>query len=232
MQEINSKSTKRLIIEGIVNGKAANFLNSESWLDVRDLYGEIWKPIKGYEQRYLVSNYGRVKRLSYTQKGKGGCLIVMKDMIMKQSSARHNYAKVTLCFNGYTKTPQVHRLVAEAFIPNPDNYPQINHKDENKWNNCVENLEWCTAEYNIHYGTKLKRQGETFKKNGKRSKPIIQYSKSGEIIMIHSSMRDAARYIRKDNSRDGRERFNIKQCCNGETKSAYNYIWRYSYDTN
>ena len=116
---------------------------------------EIWRDIKGYEGLYQVSNLGRVKSLERYVKGKDGLRLV-KEIIMSISVCRTNgYFKVILHKDGKQKRYQVHRLVAEAFIPNPDNLPIVNHKDENKINNCVWNLEWCTYSYNLTYGNRL-----------------------------------------------------------------------------
>lgn len=99
-----------------------------------------WKPIKNYED-YLISNYGQVKR---------------NNTILKEWE--HNkYHYITLCKNGKKKNFLLHRLVAETFLPNPNNLPQINHKDENPANNNVENLEWCSSKYNANYGTRNER---------------------------------------------------------------------------
>lgn len=104
---------------------------------------EIWKDIPGYEGLYKVSNLGNVKSLK-----RNG----IKGIILKGEKDEFDYKRVTLCKKNKTKKYKVHRLVAQAFIPNPNNLPQINHKDENSKNNNVENLEWCTAKYNSNYG--------------------------------------------------------------------------------
>lgn len=101
---------------------------------------EIWKPVVGLENLYEVSNKGNVRSLNYKRQG------IVHNLILLNNT--HGYKSVMI--GGKSRT--VHRLVAVAFIPNPNNYPQINHKDENKANNCVENLEWCTPKYNINYG--------------------------------------------------------------------------------
>lgn len=106
---------------------------------------EVWENITGYEGLYQVSNLGRVKSLNY--KGKG----VIK--ILKGYIKRDGYETVTLMKDGIRKYLRVHRLVAQAFLPNPDNLPQINHKDENPLNNIVDNLEWCTPSYNTKYSS-------------------------------------------------------------------------------
>lgn len=100
---------------------------------------EVWKDIKGYEGLYQVSNLGNVKSLKFN---KEKILIPLFDK---------NYLFIQLWKNGKYKRYKVHRLVAEAFIPNTNEYSCVNHKDENKQNNCVDNLEWCTNQYNIEY---------------------------------------------------------------------------------
>ena len=118
---------------------------------------EIWKNIVGYEGKYQISNLGRVKSL----KDRYG----YRERILKPSTNKRGYKKVVLVKVGEKrKTFLVHRLVAEAFIPNPNNYSEVNHKDENPSNNNVDNLEWCTRKYNINYGTAIERATE--KKKG------------------------------------------------------------------
>lgn len=113
---------------------------------------EIWKDIKNYEGLYKISNLGRVKSLpKYAGRS------YRKEKILKTYLDKNGYVKVILCKNNRTRFLSIHRLLAEAFIPNPNNYPQINHKDENKQNNSLNNLEWCTCKYNINYGTRTKR---------------------------------------------------------------------------
>jgi len=111
---------------------------------------EIWKDIKDYEGIYQVSNLGKVKSLDRIDSGGR----FRPEKILKQNNNK-GYLKVTLCKNKSVKYPNVHRLVALAFIPNPDNKLQVNHKDENKKNNCVDNLDWVTAKENANYGTRI-----------------------------------------------------------------------------
>lgn len=115
---------------------------------------EIWKDIEGYEGKYEVSNLGNVRSLNY--RGTGGI------KLLKQGTTR-GYKLTCLYKNGKGKQYWVHRLVAIAFIPNPNNLPVVNHKDENPSNNNVNNLEWCTQEYNINYGTARKRASESIR---------------------------------------------------------------------
>jgi len=112
---------------------------------------EAWKDIKGYESLYQVSSFGRVRSLDrVTPNGR-----VYYGKILKRTLDRYGYFKVTLSINGCHFTKYVHRLVASAFLPNPNDYPQVNHIDENKENNNYKNLEWCTESYNSNYGNRI-----------------------------------------------------------------------------
>lgn len=115
--------------------------------------------------------------------------------------------------NGY-KSKAVHRLVAKAFIPNPNNLPQINHKDENPLNNCVNNLEWCTAKYNVNYGTKIQRTIE------KQLKPVLQYDLNGNFIKKWNSLKEAREFYNLTN---------ISECCKKHTIGK-GFQWRYEND--
>ena len=106
---------------------------------------EIWKDIKGYEGHYEVSNLGNVKSVKRYKK------------VLKPRQHKNGYVFVSLCANGKAKDFSVHRLVGNAFLDNPENLPEINHKDEDKTNNNASNLEWCTREYNQSYGTRVER---------------------------------------------------------------------------
>lgn len=161
---------------------------------------EIWKDIPGYEGYYQVSNLGRIKslpRCKPTDKRK------THNNIRKPRLAKNGYLRVNLSKGNSVKWFGVHRLVALTFIPNPDNLPVINHKDENKQNNRVENLEWCTHQYNCEYGTARERQRKTRAANPndkvvrklvgeKNSKAILQYSLSGEMIARYKSLSEAS----------------------------------------
>lgn len=116
---------------------------------------EKWKPVVGYEGLYEVSNFGRINSVKRNST-KGG---------IRKQKERHGYLAVELCKDGVRKTYDVHRLVAIAFIDNPESLPQVNHKDENRKNNYAENLEWCSCKQNINYGTARARMVETQKKN-------------------------------------------------------------------
>ena len=116
---------------------------------------EIWKPIEGYEGLYEVSSYGRIKSLERYRSNNGGIQLI-KERIMKPLDY-NGYKNVVLWKNGSKKKEYVHRLVAKAFLPNPDNLKEVNHRDENPSNNMVENIEWCDHQYNMIYGTARER---------------------------------------------------------------------------
>lgn len=168
---------------------------------------EIWKDIEGYEGLYQVSNMGKVKS-------------VRRNIILRQGIT-NGYKKAALYKNkkGY-KHFLIHRLVAIAFIPNPDNLPQINHKDENKTNNCVNNLEWCTQEYNQNYGTINIRKSQKQLNHKNISKPVLQYTLEGIFIKEWKSIRDIERMTGYDSS-------HISRCCRGKHAYAYGYLWKY-----
>ena len=180
---------------------------------------EIWKDIKGYEGIYQVSNLGRVRSLDrVTERG-----WKKKGILLKPRLKRDGYVDVHLSFKGKDQSLKIHRLVAEAFMPIPEElkkwygtqYLQINHKDENKQNNCVDNLEWCTAQYNSMWGTKRERQKEKIKKS------VMQYDMDGTFIKKWDSIKDATYSIVGHNS--GR----IIDCLKGRSTSAYGYKWKY-----
>lgn len=163
---------------------------------------EIWKDIEGYEGIYQISNQGRVKSIGYG-----------KERIMKPVLCR-GYLHVGLWKNGSQKWYFIHRIVCQTFIPNTDNLTQVNHKDEDKTNNKVENLEWCDSKYNNNYGTKIQRAVE------KTSKTVLQYTKDGEFVREWRSTMDVERNL-------GYNHRHISSCCNEKLKSAYGFVWRY-----
>ena len=119
---------------------------------------EIWSNIEGFENSYEVSNLGRVRGKRRTRKSKGISISVVQGKILKQKTDKDGYKEVKLCKDGKLYCKRVHRLVASAFIPNPNNYPIINHIDENPSNNCVSNLEWCSKSYNTKYSVHKRSQ--------------------------------------------------------------------------
>jgi hypothetical protein len=130
---------------------------------------EIWKPIDNY-LNYMVSNFGRIKNINYRGTGKTKFI---------KGTKHNNYTYITLSKNNKLKAYLLHRLVAEAFIPNPENKPCINHKDCNRQNNRADNLEWCTQKENIQYMDKLKRRVANKKLNEAEVKIIKEIKKQG-----------------------------------------------------
>lgn len=182
---------------------------------------EIWKDAVGYEGFYQVSNLGRVRSVDRTITRSDGLKMFFKGGIRRPTKTKLGYLRVTTSVNGkYRKVP-VHRMVAKAFIPNPNNYKYINHKDEDKSNNAADNLEWCTAAYNNTYGTRIQRvkKSEGFQELHERNKkPVAQYSLDGEFIKEHPSYSDAAREIGADIS-------NLGASCIGQILSSNGFIW-------
>lgn len=172
---------------------------------------EIWIDVPNFEGLYQVSNTGKVK--SFRKSSKYGC---QNEYILKPSLANNGYYQVTLYHKDRSKQKfQLHRLVASCFIPNPNKLPQINHKDENPSNNCVDNLEWCTAAYNNAYGTAKLRSIIT------KSKMVDQFLPSGQFLARYICASIAEQFT-------GTPRHLINQCCNGNAESAHGYLWRYS----
>ncbi len=160
---------------------------------------EIWKDVKGYEGLYKVSNKGRVKS---------------KRKMLKPVMTE--YKKVGLSKNGIQKTIYVHRLVAEAFVDNPFNKKQVNHKDENKANNNANNLEWVTFKENMNYGTKQLRESINHTKYN-----IIQYDLYGNFIRKWFNAKEIENNTNFKAS-------SIRICCTGKCKTAYGFKWKYS----
>lgn len=192
-------------------------------METKNYINEEWKPIKGYEGLYEISNYGRVKSLEriipMPQGMKNSQLRKIKSKLRKQC-IRGMYKCVHLYKDGKCEKYSVHRLVATAFIPNPNNYPCVNHKDENKLNNHVDNLEWCSYGYNNSYGN-----GYVQRKNTKKGKPIEKLYKP--IICVETnrkfnSIKEACLFLNK------KQNGHIGDCCNNKRNTAYGYHWKWA----
>lgn len=187
---------------------------------VKRLSGNIeeWRDVVGWEGLYQVSNLGRVKSvdrfvLYKTNKiDKPRRKVFTKGKLLKPRYVIGKYKTVFLRNGDVKKCCSVHRLVAGAFLKNPNNYPCVNHKDEDKWNNNVSNLEWCTYKYNSDYSNTQKRCAES------RKKPICQYDKELNLIGEYKSAVDAGNALGFSNLR-------ISECCRGKTQTYKGYIW-------
>jgi hypothetical protein len=183
---------------------------------------EVWKDVVGFEGIYIVSNFGHVKSL-HKRKVKN------KSKILSKSSKNKGYVIHSLCSNGETKYMTLHRIVAIAFIPNPENKPQINHIDGDKLNNRADNLEWCTsAENNKHaYKTGLSKVNRTgvgkFGKLHHNSVPIVQLDMFGNKIGEFDALMDAERAT-------GISYKFISMVCLGKRNSARGFKWKYKSD--
>ena len=177
---------------------------------------EIWKPIKNYENLYEISNTGKIKSLLYKHR--------KTPKIMKPTINSSGYFKVELYKNGKSKIFYIHRLVAESFIKNQNNYPCINHIDCDKTNNNVSNLEWVTYEQNTKHALKnglftpAPLKGKYGKENP-NSKPLLQYDKGGNFIKLWHCRADVARFYNCHES-------SVNNCVSGRKKTCKGYIWK------
>ena len=161
---------------------------------------EEWRVIPDTQNEYYVSSLGRV------MSRKRGRTWILKPI-------RHgNYLGVDLCVRGVRRTVLVHRLVAEAFIPNECNYPEVNHKDENTHNNCVYNLEWCTRKYNHAYGTARQRNAQSRRRVIQQLDPA-----TGDVLREYESLTAATKAVG----------YGINNCVTGRCALAHGYQWRY-----
>lgn len=166
---------------------------------------DTWRPVKGYEDGYIINQIGTVISLNYRNTGKPKKLAA--------SDNGSGYLMICPSKNG-TSTPElIHRLVANTFIPNPNNLPQVNHIDEDKLNNSVNNLEWVTRSQNLKHGTARSRMVE------KQSKPVVAKDLNGEVILEFSSLNEAGRI--------GYDPSNISKCCRGIRASYKGLKWEY-----
>lgn len=186
-----------------------------------------WKDIKGYEGQYQVSNVGGMVKSLERVVQFGNQQRTIKERILKQHiKGTCLYPQVDLTKKGKQHWVTVHRLVAEAWVPNPNNYPQINHKDENVMNADASNLEWCDNTYNQNYGSHKEKQVETLKEryaNGsieKKTKPVLQYTMDGILVARYESVKEAGRAVNRKSS-------NISMVCKGVNRTAAGYMWRY-----
>lgn len=188
------------------------------------MQNEIWKDVDGFPC-YQVSSIGRVKSIERIDSNKH----LVHERILKQANRGNGYKVVVLYYKGH-KMISVHRLVAMAFIPNPDNLPQVNHKNEIKTDNRAENLEWCTAKHNANYGTVKERISKSRKCSSRckedaerRKRPVVQCDLLGNFIRYYDSILNA----KKENGIPVNHGA-LNACLKGKQKTAYNYTWKYA----
>lgn len=206
----------------------------------KEIIMERWKDIEGCDGLFQASNEGRIKRVETEIVTKTGVRQTYREKIYQFWVAQDGYARVCLP-RRFHKTILVHKLIAETWIPVPDELKQyigtqslqVNHKNENKLDNNVENLEWCTAKYNSNYGTRNERMGSKLKGRKpsdttieasvkKNSIKVYQYDTEHNLIATYNSASDAARQV------DGVYSTNICHCCNGKLRTTGGYIWSHT----
>lgn len=188
---------------------------------------EIWKDIEGYEGEYQVSNFGRVKSLPRWIEFSDGRVRFYQEKIIKDKKAGTGYRQVSLYRNCFCEYFSVHRLVAEAFIPNPNSLRDVNHIDGNKTNNLETNLEWCSRSENIKHaydtGLRIAHVGDAIKN---KSKAVLQFKEDGTFVAEYPSATEAAK-------RNMCKQSNISYYCRGNNKHKkmyMGYIWKYKSD--
>ena len=200
-------------------------VNSERWLSLKDFDGEVWRDVLNFEGCYKVSNYGRVKTIPRTISCKGknnaDSYVIVKEKIKKATFNERGYLFVALSIQDKPHYVYIHRLVAQAFIENPFNLPQVNHRDENKTNNSVVNLEWCTSLYNNNYGTAKYRSKISLRINGNTTQ-IDMYDLNGNLLKHY----DCANDIQKDGI-SRRAAYNV---CYHRTRSYKGCVFRFTGD--
>lgn len=184
------------------------------------MMNEIWKDVVGFEGRYMVSNTGIIKSLQRTVSNSPTTSRLVKERVMSHQDNGKGYCVVNLSKNGKVRKEYVHRIVAKAFIDNPESYNEINHKDENKQNNSATNLEWCTSSYNKRYGTYIERivASRNISRKGSYEKPVYKYDGDGSFLFEYKSIADAAR-------KTGISEENIRSVIRRKTKSAGGFQW-------
>lgn len=193
---------------------------------------EIWKDIPGCNGRYQASNLGRIRSTDKIVVQRNGVTKTVKGKVLKQFPIESGYLYVTIAKEvGKFCPKRVHRLIAQTFIPNPNNLPQINHINEDKADNRVENLEWCSAEYNTFYGHRIEKFAASNRNNPALSKGVNQYDLEGNYLRSFPSAAEASRFLERDSIAANR----IGQCCRHLFKtgnSAYGYLWEFTTEDN
>lgn len=181
------------------------------------LPGEEWKMIPGYEH-YEASTFGRIRSIDHYTVRKGDSKATFfAGCIMKVRMTQTGYYAVCVTKDGDQRPRKVHRMVAETWIENVDNLPHINHKDENKLNNRVSNLEFCTPYYNVHYGTGIARCADANRKNYEGENRVVQYDIFGNVVREWCTANEAERALGITD---------IDNCISGRAWSSGGYVWK------
>lgn len=183
---------------------------------------EIWKDVKEFDGLYQISNKGRAKSLPRRIRNNKG-FFISKEKILKPNPDKWGYLTYSFRKDGKTFVLKAHRIVATTFIKNKDNKATVNHINEIKTDNRVENLEWATMQENINHGTHNERVRKTLLNNKYKSKPVAQYTLGDSLVAVYPSTKEAERTI-------GRSFTGISNCARGKQKTAYGYKWKYIYN--
>lgn len=199
-------------------------VKSKRYFDLTPYDGEVWDRIEGSE--YEISNYGRIKHLAHEQilyKETDRRVIHHKERILSPTANKQGYYHTIISINGKLTDVRINRMVALAFVPNPNNLPFVNHKNENPGDDRCENIEWCDAVYNANYGTARKKMMNTLRENNiEKWHNICQYAKNGNLINTF--------LCKSDLENAGFKYVSIAKCCKHKANTAYGYVWRYDND--
>lgn len=179
-----------------------------------------WVDIEGYEKSYQINKNGQIRTLKNSPKRR------KFDLLKPQINKKNGYVYQMLYKNGKQKLWRLHRLVAQTFIPNPNNYPQVNHKDGNKQNNCVENLEWCTQEQNMQHAFEMGLEKPSDKQ--KRAVAETNKAKRKAVVLKHETITQVFESISKASEETGFSMTAISRYCHGVRQSDARYEWRFA----
>lgn len=174
---------------------------------------EIWNDIPGFKN-YQAGSLGNIRSIGFIGDIRYKNITIRNGRVLKPWIGASGYRQVNLCVGGIVKTKKVARLVSLAFLPNPHNLPEVNHKNECITDDSVGNLEWCTRDYNLHYGTRCQRIGKAC------AKMVAQYTLDGKLVYVWESLHEIERRLNYQYQ-------NIWKCCVGRRDKAHGYQWKY-----
>lgn len=198
-------------------------VNSERWLSLEDLEGEEWDFVPDTQEMYSISNYGRFRRNPRYFNLGDGIDRFLKACIRKLSKNRQGYWGCNYSINGKKKHVRINKLVANAFVPNPNNYPISNHIDENKGNNHFTNLEFCSYSYNTTYGKGYSNRCGNIRKTKLKTRHLIkQYTLDGEFVNQYNGYKEV--------EKAGYNGIAVLNCCEHRSKQSCGFVWRFGDD--